>query len=218
MKKSFSLSGFLNLFLLMLITVSLSGCDKEAPLSPLEQKLAIYLNNMQASAVSLQHSLDAIEEARITNTQERMRSALKLIHKAFYSLETADYDVSAYINYVNNNRIEISAQGLDPYLDIREILDRHLSQKRRAMKSYLIQLERWLSYSANNYTRLKSGDLRVRKSYDSLLIGVNRMLKKYNSANDQYHRYTHAFVQRYPQLTKKFKRQYKTMKEEMGWL
>ncbi|HCY84028.1 MAG TPA: hypothetical protein DHV36_02720 [Desulfobacteraceae bacterium] len=220
MKHSFSVTRILILLLIptMLMTIPLSGCDKEVPLSPLEQRLDIYLNNMQASAISLEHALDAIEGARVTNTAKRMRGALQLISKAFYALETADHDVRAYITFVNNNRTAISAQGLNPYLDIREILDLHLTRKRGAIKNYLVHLERWLSYSADNYAKLKAGDLRVRKSYDALLIAVNRKLNQYNRVNDQYQRHTHAFLQRYPQLKKKFKRQYKIMKEEMGWL
>ncbi len=202
----------------IVLASSLTSCSKEPPKSRMEKRISLYLNNMQASAINLEHGMDNIADAKVTNTVERMRTTIRIVDDAGQVLDTADKDVRAYIAFINKNKGALKSEGLESYIVIKEILDYPLRTKRRAMASYFSHMKRWLSYSADHYTKLKSGDRRVRRSYDALLIEVNRSLKQYNMANDQNHRHVKDFVDRYPALKKKFKRQYKTMKKEMGWL
>ena len=210
--------AFISFLICFILASVLTGCGKEPPKSRMEKRISLYLNNMETSAVNLEHAMDSIADAKVTNTVERMRTTVKIVEEAEKALDTADIDVGAYIAFINKNKSVLKSEGLEPYIVIKEILDYQLRAKRRAMTAYFSHMKRWLNYSADHYSKLKAGDPRVRQSYDAMLIKVNRSLKQYNMANDQYHRHTRDFVNRYPALKKKFKRQYKTMKKEMGWL
>lgn len=205
-------------WLAVLMAACQSGCNNTPEKSPMEQKAATYLDNMEASAISLEHALQKVSSAKVTNTAKRMRETVALIKSGQESLETADRDVRAYVTFVNRNKGALVAEGLGHYVKVKEILDRPLTDKRRAIASYFSDMERWLSYSADHFTKLNAGDARVRRSYDRLLIEVNRSQQKYNFASDQYQRHLNSVAAQHPDLKKKFKRRYKTMKKELGWL
>ena len=123
------------------------------------------------------------------------------------ALDRAEQDVREYMTFIIKNRRALEAENLIAYITIKEILGHNLRKKRQAAAAYFTHIKRWMEYSAEAY-----------RSYEALLISVNRSFKAYNLANGLYHRHTAAFIKKYPELKQKFKRQYKTMKKEMGWV
>ncbi len=184
----------------------------------MEKRAALHLNNMEASALDLEKELEKIADAKVTNTPERMREAAKIVKNAGQVLDKANMDVREYIKFINANKGALKSEKLDQYMLITELLGYPLTKKRQAIQSYFNQMVRWLEYSASHFKKLKKNDMRARRSYDSLLIEVNRSLKQYNTINAQFHKHADDFLKNHPALKKKFKRQYKTMKKEMGWL
>ena len=205
------------LTLTLMLILGTAGCAKAPPKSRLEKRVCIYLGKMETSAVDLEHAVAAIADAKVTNTRERMRNAVNIVRQAEQKLTIADNEVRAYIAFTNVNKGALKAEGLSAYLVLREILGRPLMEKRKAMKAYFSATARWLSYCAAHFDALKKGDRRARQNYDQLLIEVNRNLKQYNLANEVYHRHTRQFADQHPGLKKKFNREYKVMKKEMGW-
>ncbi len=194
------------------------GCSSEPPKSRMEKRISLHLTTMLSSADNLGHAMENIADAKSLNTVGRMRSTVKLIDDAEQALKTADKNEQAYIAFINQNKGALKSKGLEPYIVFKDLLDNSLRVKHRAMESYFSHMKHWLNYSADHYSKLKSGDIRSRQSYDAFLIEVNRSLKRYDLANVQYHRHTKEFINDHPELGKKFKRKFKTMKKEMGWL
>jgi hypothetical protein len=58
----------------------------------------------------------------------------------------------------------------------------------------------------------------ARNSYAQLLTDVDRSLKRYDTANVQYHQFVKIFLTRNPNLVEQFKQEYQTMKKELGWI
>ncbi len=208
------------LFTLIICLISLmavTGCSNEPEKSRMEKRISIYLNNLQDSAIELQHELENIENAKVTNTPARMRRAGKIVEQAEKVLEKANRDVTSYIAFINANRTALRAEGLDLYLDVKGLLNHALTTKRRAMAAYFSQLKKWLDYSAANYNKLVAKNVSARRSYDALLTKVNRSLKQYETANEKYHSSVEDFLIKNPGMKTKFKRRYKTMKKELEW-
>lgn len=205
-------------FICILIMSVFSACSKSSPKSRAEQKIATYLDRMEASAVDLQHELDKIDGMNRLNTVDRLREAIGFVDDAEKILKRANQDVDAYIEYVNANSQNLKHEALDHYIDVKNILNKSLKAKRQAMAEYFQALKEWLSYSVNNFDRLRAKDVSARQTYDALLMEVNRVLSRYNAANSQYHQFVNAFVKKRPELVKRFKSEYKTMKTELGWL
>jgi len=207
-------------FILILCLLSLmtaTGCSKEPEKSRMEKRISIYLNNLQNSAVDLQHELENIEQAKVTNTPERMRNVGKIVKQAEKALEKANRDVTSYIAFINANRTALRSEGLDLYIEVKGLLNHALTTKRRAMAAYFSQLKKWLDYSADNYNKLVAKNASARRSYDALLTKVNRSLKQYETANEKYHASVEDFLIKNPGMKTKFKGRYKTMKKELEW-
>lgn len=200
------------------MTSGLFGCGQEEPKSRMEKRVSLHLNSMEQSAIELEHGVEEIAEAKRLNTPERMRHTVKLVKKARKALDKANDDIRSYIAFINANKADLQMEKLDRYIIIKQLLNQALIEKRQAMKVYFTSMEKWLVYSSDHYEKLMAKDARSRKSYDALLIKVNRTLKEYNMANDAYHRSVKKILDSNPDLKKKFKRRYKVMKEELGWL
>lgn len=205
------------LILCLISLMAVTGCSDEPEKSRMEKRISIYLNNLQNSAVDLQHELDNIENAKVTNTPERMRNAGKIVEQAEKVLEKANQDVTSYIAFINANKTALRSEGLDLYLDVKGLLNHALTTKRRAMAAYFSQLKKWLYYSADNYKKLIAKNASARRSYDALLTKANRSLKQYETANEKYHASVEDFLIKNPGMKTKFKRRYKTMKKELEW-
>ena len=198
--------------------VAITGCGKDTPKSRIEKRASLHLNAMEKSAIALEHGMEKVADAHVLNTPKRMRETVKFIKAAQTNLDRANQDVKNYIAFINANRGTLKPEKLDAYIVIKKILDRPLTAKRQAISAYCGRMIRWLEYSANNFKQLKAKHQRARHSYDALLIDVHRSQKQYNLANEEYRRHVDEFLKTYPALTKKFKRQYQTMKKELGWL
>lgn len=208
----------ISIILACLALFCLSSCGSEKPKSRMEKRVCIYLNKMEDSAVALENKLDAIAAAKVLNTPDRMRQAARMIEEAEALLDEANQDVRSYLAFINANRGALESEKLHPYIRIKGLLNHELTQKRRAMNHYFVRMDAWLTYSADHYAQLKAKDVRSRKSYDSLLIAVNRSQQEYELANAEYHQFVDQFLAQHPELKKKFKHRYKTMKKELGWL
>jgi hypothetical protein len=194
------------------------SCAETSPKSRLEKRISIYLNRLESSAVDLEHALEKIADMKRLNTPGRMKEAISVIKGGEKTLEQANQDISAYIAFIKNNSPELKKEGLYHYMDIRDLLNQPLSIKRQAIDVYFQVQKKWLDYSATHFKRLEAKDQAARTSYDQLLTNVNRSLKQYNTANAQYHQFVKAFLTRNPDLVKRFKQKYRTMKKELGWI
>jgi uncharacterized protein YciI len=209
------------LFLIIICLASLSfmfACAESSPKSRLEKRISLYLNRLESSAVDLQHELDKITDMKRLNTMGRMKEAISIITGSEKILAGANQDVAAYIAFINQNSRELKQEGLSHYIEIRDLLNQPLSIKRNAMDNYFQVLKKWLTYSATHFDRLEAKDPAARNSYDLLLTDVNRSLKRYDTANAQYHQFVKIFLTRNPNLVKQFKQEYKTMRKELGWI
>jgi hypothetical protein len=196
----------------------LFSCSDPSPKSRLEKRMALYLERLESSAIDLQHKMDKIADMKRLNTAGRMKEAISVIKKSEQTLKKANQDIAAYIAFINNNSRELKKENLDHYMDVRDILNQSLRSKRQAIADYFQTLKKWLDYSATHFKRLKAKDVAARGTYDSLLTDVNRSLKRYNTTNEQYHQFVNSFLSKNPDLVKRFKREYKTMKNELGWM
>ncbi len=184
----------------------------------MEKRISIYLDRLESSAVNLQHELEKIEDMKLLNTAPRMRTAITVIEGSEKVLKKANQDISSYIAFINNNSRELKKENLTHYIAVRDLLSHALSLKRKAIGRYFQDLKKWLDYSATHFKRLKAKDEAARATYDGLLIDVNRSLKKYNTANAQNLQFVNSVLTENPELVKRFKKQYKTMKKELGWM
>ena len=212
-------SALLFLWIICLVSLAfLFSCAEPSPKSRLEKRISIYLDRLESSAVDLEHTLKKIADMKRLNTSGRMKETISVIKGGEKTLERANQDISAYIDFIKNNSRELKKENLDPYIDIRNLLNQPLSIKRQAIGEYFQVLKKWLDYSATHFKRLKAKDQAARTSYDQLLINVNRSLKRYDTANEQYHQSVKAFLSKNPDLIKRFKPEYRTMKKELGWI
>ena len=196
----------------------LFSCSDSSPKSRLEKRMTIYLDRLESSAVDLQHALKKIADMKRLNTAGRMKEAISVIKESELTLKSANQDIAAYIAFINSNSGELKKENLDHYIDVRDILNQSLRLKRQAMADYFQTMEKWLDYSATHFKRLESKEVAAMRSYDNLLTDVNRNLKRYDTANEQYHQFVNSFLSTNPDLVKRFKREYKTMKKELGWM
>ncbi len=184
----------------------------------MEKRISIYLDRLESSAVDLQHELEKIADMKRLNTAPRMRKAITVIEGSEKVLKRANQDISSYIAFINNNSRELKKENLDHYIAVRNLLNHSLSLKRKAMGKYFQELKKWLDYSASHFKRLEAKDEAARGTYDSLLTNVNRSLKKYNTVNAQNIQFVNSVLTENPEIVKRFKKQYKTMKKELGWM
>ena len=196
----------------------LFSCSDSSPKSRLEKRMTIYLDRLESSAIDLEHELEKIADMKRLNTIGRMNEAISVIKKSELTLNRANQDIAAYIAFINSNSRELKEENLDHYMDVKDILNQSLRSKRQAIADYFQTLEKWLDYSATHFKRLEAKDVAAMRSYDSLLTDVNRSLKRYDTANEQYHQFVNSFLSTNPDLVKRFKREYKTMKKELGWM
>ena len=211
-------SSILPILTICILSLScLFSCADSSPKTRMEKRVCIYLDHLESSAVELQHELEKIAGMKRLNTPARMKKAITHIEHSEKVLERANKDISAYIAFINNNSQEMKKENLNHYMDIRDLLNQSLSLKRQAIEKYLQEMKKWLEYSASTFKRLEAKDQAARSTYDCLLTNVNRSLKKYNTANTQYHQFVKSFLTKNPEKVKRFKKQYKTMKKELGW-
>jgi hypothetical protein len=166
--------------------------------------------------VDLQHDLEKIADTKWLNTAPRMRKAITVIEGSEKVLKRANQDISSYIAFINNNSRELKKENLTHYIVVRDLLSHALSLKRKAIGRYFQAMKKWLDYSATHFKRLEAKDEAASATYDYLLTDVNRSLKKHNTANAQNIQFVNSVLTENPELVKRFKTQYKTMKKELG--
>lgn len=196
----------------------LFSCTESSPKSRLEKRISIYLGRLESSAVDLEHELEKIADMKRLNTAGRMKEAISVIKGSEKTLRRANQDIYAYIAFINDNSRKLKKENLYHYMSVRDLLSQPLSLKRQAIDEYFQVLKKWLDYSATHFRRLEAKDQAARTSYDQLLTNVNRSLKRYNTANEQYHQFVKVFLTRNPDLVKRFKQEYRTMKNELDWI
>ncbi len=220
--KSQRIKQFLSILSLLTICLfSLSflfSCSDSSQKTRMEKRISIYLDRLESSAVDLQHELEKIADMKRLNTTTRMRKAITIIEGSEKVLKRANQDISSYIAFINNNSRELKKENLNHYIAIRNLLNRTLSLKRKAIGQYFQEMKKWLNYSATHFKRLEAKDEAARATYDSLLTNVNRCLKKYNTANAKHLQFVNSVLAENQELIKRFKKEYKTMKKELGWM
>ncbi|MCP4722480.1 MAG: hypothetical protein GY860_23725, partial [Desulfobacteraceae bacterium] len=122
----------------------------------MEKRICIYLDRLESSAVDLQHELEKIADMKRLNTPARMKETITHIENSEKVLERANKDISAYIDFINNNSQELKKENLDHYMDLRDLLNQSLSLKRQAIKKYFQEMKKWLEYSAKHFKRLEA--------------------------------------------------------------
>ncbi len=213
------LSSFLSKLILCLLGLPfLFACAESSPKSRMEKRISIYLDRMESSAIELEHELEKITDLKRLNTAERMRKAIFVIKNSEKVLKRSNQDVSAYIAFINSNSRKLKQENLDHYIVVTNLLNRSLRSKRQSLEEYFLEMTKWLDYSATHFKRLEVKDQAARGTYDCLLTNVNRSLKKYNTANTQHHQFINSVLASNPEMLKRFKKRYKTMKNELGWL
>jgi len=184
----------------------------------MEKRISIYLDHMESSTIDLEHELEKIADMKRLNTAARMKKAISVIENSEKVLKRANQDVSAYIAFINSNSRELKNKNLDHYIAVRDLLNRSLTSKRQSIERYFQEMKKWLDYSVSHFKRLKAKDQAARSTYDSLLTNVKRSLKKYNTANTKHLQFIDSVLASNPEMLKRFKKRYKTMKSELGWL
>jgi Skp family chaperone for outer membrane proteins len=107
--------------LVLVSFLGLLACTEPTPKSRLEKRIDIYLGRMESAAVDLEHKLDKIADMKRLNTPGRMNEAILVIKNGEKTLRRANESVSAYRAFVNQNSRELKQEGLDHYIDIRDL-------------------------------------------------------------------------------------------------
>lgn len=205
------------LFWFALACTVLSGCGNAPPKSRMEKRTCLYLNSLVASSVDLARAFDDVAGAKRLNTRDRMIQAGEMVRTARSCLYRARKDTRQYTAFITANRSALQGENLQAYIRIRYLLNGALRTKRRAMEDYLLKMDNWLRYAADHYDRLKAGHPGARRNYDALFLQASRSLDRYNDAGEAYRQTVRQFLSENPELKKRFKKRYKTMRAELGW-
>lgn len=194
------------------------GCAKEPQRSGIDKHAYRLMIDMGNAAIQLEHALADVAGLKILNTPGRMKNAQAIIRKGETGVQQARQAVTDYRNFVLKNKQALKKEKLDHYIDIVGAAGPFRFQRLNTISDYFRAMKKWLTYSAAHYEQIKAGSRSHRATYDSLLIDVNRKLERYNAANDRYEKFLHGYMAKHPAIPAQFKREYKNLKKEMGWL
>jgi hypothetical protein len=209
---------FLVVICLVILPFFYMGCSKELSKSKLEKKTSIMLKKLESSTVLLDNELDIIFAIKTTNTEDRMREALKRISSGEKALKAAKLGVKNYIDFIKSNSVLLKQERLNHYISVSDLLNQYQTKKRNSIGGYFSAMERWLTYSADNFETLKSGSKSHRKTYNLHLTNVNRAKKNYDMTSQRYQKYVHSYMKKNPDFANFFASEYEDLKKDIEWL
>ena len=142
----------------------------------------------------------------------------KIEPKGKKTLKTANLNVKNYIAFIKSNLVLLKQERLNHYISITDLLNQYQAKKRNSIGAYFSAMEKWLTYSADNFGKLESGSKSHRKTYNLHLTNVNRAKKNYDMTSQRYHRFVHSYMKKNPDFTNFFASEYKNLKKDIEWL
>lgn len=192
------------------------GCATER--TGLEKTFYDALKKISDSSIALDDAFEKIVALDRMNTVVRLKEGEKTVVNGLQHIDRLMRDVRAYQKMVQKNRKLIVQREMTYYIDINGIFGPEQARRMKAMGDFLNAMKRWVSYSASHFEGIQAGNIQYKKGYERLLMDVNRKLDRHNVATHQFVEFIHAYLKRYPTISSQFKREYKTLEKELGWL
>ena len=211
-------AGLVSLFYIVLGMVFFGCSEKTQQLTELEKSAAHMLEKMGNSAIELDQMLAKVADIRMVNTADRMRQGVRIITDAEKTLVKANQDVEEYLSFIHVKSRVLKFEKLDHYIAVANVLNGYLVKKRGALEHYLVSMKRWLTYGADHFEAIQSGESSYRQGYDVYYTEVKRSKKSYELNSHRYHQFAKSYLKKHPAFSKYFKKEIKTLKENLTWM